>query len=47
MLIMGIDHVSGSNDYWSRGYIKQILIYDDILTNAEADANATLLVAKY
>jgi len=47
MLFMGLQHDSTNNDYWARGYIKQILVYDDILTDAEADANAAILGANY
>ena len=47
MLFMGIAPNDTSSNYWSRGYIKQILIYDDILTDSEADANAAVLGARY
>ena len=44
---MGIAPNDTSSNYWARGYIKQILIYDDILTDSEADANAAILGARY
>jgi len=47
MFFMGIAPNDSSSNYWSRGYIKQILIYDDILTNTEADANAVILHNRY
>ena len=47
MFFMGISPNDSSSNYWARGYIKQILIYDDILTDSEADANAAVLGARY
>ena len=43
----GIDPTSSSNNYWSRGRIKQILIYDATLTDANVDSNALILGSRY
>jgi hypothetical protein len=43
----GIDPTSSNNNYWSRGRIKQILIYDAKLSESTVDSNASVLGARY
>jgi len=47
IMVMGIDPTYGGDAYWSRGRIKQILIYDAKLSASTVDSNASVLGARY
>lgn len=47
LFLMGIEPISSTNDYWSRAKLKQVVIYNDLLTESEADANASVLGSRY
>ena len=47
IFVYGIAPTSANNNYWARGRIKQILIYDTKLSANTVDSNASVLGARY